>query len=448
MSDFPKRLLEDISGFPTFGPAEALAEEHMLGVIRKHFARAGYAPLETPLVERPEVLSAKGDGEIATQIYGLRLLNPAEGEGDEKDLALRFDHTIPLARYIATHTRELAFPFRRSAIGKVVRGERAKDGRYREFLQADIDAIGHGELSPLHDAEMVALIAGIFAELDFGPFTVRINNRKVLAAIIRHMGGAEETVPEIMRALDRLDKVGVEKTCAALVAHGMKEDGAKQMLEFLSTARSVPETLAFLSSAGLDAEGAHGLAELNQVIAGIEALGVPPERYTIDLAIARGLSYYTGSVFETRLDEHPDLGSIASGGRYDDLTSAFAKEKYPGVGISIGVTRLLLRLIKAGLLEARVETPARVLVTSAERDRLADYLNYAKELRAAGINAEIYLEDKSLDKQLAFADKKGFPFALIALREHFDRGTLILRNLGTGEQKEIPPADLTRVFES
>jgi histidyl-tRNA synthetase len=447
MSDFPKRLLEDVSGFPTLGPAEAIAEERLLAVIRKHFEAAGYAPLETPLVERPEVLTAKNEGEIASQIYGLRLLNPEEGASDEKDLALRFDHTVPRARYIATHARKLAFPFRRSAIGKVFRGERAKEGRYREFLQADIDAVGHGALSPLHDAEMVAIIAGIFAELDFGPFTVRINNRKVLAALIRHMGGTEDAMPELMRAIDRLEKAGKEKVALALVAHGMQQERARELLDFLPAKRSAEESLTFLESAGLDAEGSEGLGELTEVIRGLEAMGVPPERYTIDLSIARGLSYYTGSVFETQLDEHPDLGSVASGGRYAHLASAYTKESYPGVGISIGVSRLLARLIKAGIMEAKAETPAQVLVTTAERDHLAEYLNYAKELRTAGIACEIYLEEKPFDKQLAFADKKGFPFALIAMKEHFDRGIVILRNLSSGEQQELSPAALAKEFK-
>ena len=443
MAEVSKQLLEDISGFPTLTPGEALAQNRLLDVIRRHYERAGYAPLETPLVERPEILSAKSEGEITTQIYGLRLLNPEEGADDAKDLALRFDHTIPLARYIATHSREIAFPFRRSAIGKVLRGERAKDGRYREFMQADIDAVGAGELSPLHDAEMVAVIAEIFSELGVGPFTIRINNRKVLASIIRHMGGSEESIPALMRVIDHLEKVGKEKTAAALAAIGMKDESANQMLDFLLAKRSPEETLA-----ALEQTETSGREELAEVIKGIEALGVPPERYTIDLSIARGFDYYTGSVFETILDNHPDLGSVASGGRYDDLASAFSSEKYPGVGISIGVTRLLLRLIKAGLIKTDIQTPARVLITTAEPGALATYLNYAKELRAAGVNAELYLEDKPLDKQLAFADKKGFPFALIAKREHLDKQVIILRDLKTGDQKELSATETTVALSS
>jgi histidyl-tRNA synthetase len=438
MSDFPKQLLESPSGFPDFSPEESIVLEKMLAVIRAHFARAGYSPLETPLVERPEVLTAKAEGEITTQIYGLRLLNPVEGASDEKGLALRYDHTIPLARYVATHARELAFPYRRYAIGKVLRGERAKDGRYREFIQADIDVVGDTELSPLHDAEMVAVIADIFSTFNIGPFTVRINNRKVLAALLRSNGVTDEQVPIAMRAIDRLEKVGREKTLQALIDIGIAEAAAHELLESVSMQRAPDETLGFLKSAQLDAEGERGIAELAKVLEGIRALGVNEERYTIDLSIARGLDYYTGTVYETRLDEHSDLGSIASGGRYEDLAASFTNQKYPGVGISIGVTRLLLRLIKVGLIEATASTIAPVLVTTAEPTAMDVYLQYAATLRAANIACEIYLADKALDKQLHFADRKGFSLALIAKQEQLSAHTVMVRNLKTGEQQEVP----------
>ncbi len=447
MTDFPKRLLENISGFPDLSPQEAIALEKMLELIRVRFARAGYSPLETPLVERPEVLAAKAEGEITTQIYGLRLLNPAEGASDEKDLALRYDHTVPLARYVAAHSRDLAFPFRRYAIGKVLRGERAKEGRYREFIQADIDAIGDEELSPLHDAEMVAVIADIFSALDIGPFTIRINNRKVLAGLLRAHGIAAENVAKAMRCIDRLEKVGEEETGGALSELGMDAAATARLFGVLLAKRTPEETIAELKSAKLDAESAVGIAELEQVITGVSALGVSPEHYTIDLAIARGLDYYTGTVYETRLDEHPDLGSIASGGRYDDLAGTFTNHRYPGVGISIGVTRLLIRLIKAGLIDASAATMASVLVTSAERAAMSTYLQYAARLRAAGIGAEIYLADKALDKQLHFADRKGFPLALIAKQENLDASMVIVRNLKSGEQQEVPSADFVSTIQ-
>jgi histidyl-tRNA synthetase len=442
MADFPKQLLASPSGFPDFSPEESIALTRMLDIIRARFARAGYSPLITSLVERPEVLAAKSGGEITTQIYGLRLLNPVEGASDEKDLALRYDHTIPLARYVATHARELAFPYRRYAIGPVLRGERAKEGRYREFIQADIDAVGDGELSLLHDAEMVAIIADIFSALEVGAFTIRINNRKVLAALLRASGASEATVPAAMRALDHIEKVGTEKTLAALSAIGLAEASAQELLDSLTSLGASEEVFAYLENAQLDAEGEAGVAELKAVVAGIEALGVPPERYAIDLAIARGLDYYTGTVYETRLDAHPDLGSIASGGRYEDLAGAFTSQKYPGVGISIGVTRLLSRLIRAGLVDASASTTAQVLITTAEQGAMSTYLQYAAQLRAAGVSAEIYLADKALDKQLHFADRKGFPLALIAKQENLDAETVVIRDLKTGEQQVVAASDL------
>ena len=427
MADFPKQLLASPSGFPDLGPAEAIALEKMLATIRKHFELAGYSPVETPLVERPEVLTAKVEGEITSQIYGLRLLNPAAGaDGDEKDLALRYDHTVPLARYLAAHYSELSFPFRRYAIGPVFRGERAKEGRYRQFIQADIDAVGENTLSPLHDAEMVGIIAAIFMDLDIGDITIRINNRKALASIIKHMGGSEEKVPALMRAVDHLEKVGKDATSEALVALGMSKESASQMLDFISTKRSPKETIAFLESTNSD-----GAAELKEVLAGVEALGVAPERYTIDLCIARGLDYYTGTVYETTLDAHPELGSIASGGRYDDLASAFISRKLPGVGISIGVTRLLLRLIKAGVIKTDTSTPAKVLIATEEGNQPRSF-ELVVTLRSAGIRCEIYLESESLGAQLKYAEKKGFPLAI----SNKD-SVLTLHNLKSGDKAEV-----------
>ncbi len=448
MADFPKQLLENASGFPDLGPEEAIALEKMLTLIRARFARAGYTPLETPLVERPEILSAKAEGEITTQVYGLRLLNPAEGASDEKDLALRYDHTIPLARYVATHARELAFPYRRYAIGKVLRGERAKEGRYREFIQADIDVVGDGALSPLHDAEMIAVIADIFSALDIGAFIVRINNRKVLAALLRAAGAPSEQVPAMMRAIDHLEKVGGAKTKIALAELGLAEAAAEELLKSFTALATHEEVLAYLQGAQLDAEGEEGVAELMKVLTGVEALGVPPEYYAIDLSIARGLDYYTGTVYETRLRAYPDLGSIASGGRYEDLAGAFTNQKYPGVGISIGVTRLLKGLIKAELMDASAATTASVLVTTAEPLEMPTYLRYASMLRANGIDTEIYLAEKALDKQLHFADRKGFPLALIAKQENILAGTVIIRNLKSGAQQEVAASDVVSTIQT
>jgi histidyl-tRNA synthetase len=438
----PKQLLTSPSGFLDLSPAEAIAQSKFLDIVRRRFERAGFSPLETPLVEREAVLAAKGEGEISTQIYGLRLLNPdAEAVGDEKELAVRFDHTVPLARYLATHSRELPFPFRRYAIGPVLRGEKPNmsKGRYRQFTQADIDVIGDGALSPLHDAEMAAIISDIFTEFNIGSFTIRINNRKVLSALLAKAGIGEESVASAMRIIDRLEKVGRGKTAEDLEALGMPAEVARELVEALTAERSSADTLKYLEGHLGDEPG---VTELRIVIEALKDFGVPDANYRIDLSIARGLEYYTGTVYETRLDAHPDLGSIASGGRYEDLASAYIDRPLPGVGISIGVTRLLLRLIGAGLVLADTSAVAPVLVTTAERAYLSTYLRLATELRQAGVPCEVYLEDKALDKQLHFADRKGYRYALIAQMEQIVGGRWILRDLRSGEQRELAASDL------
>lgn len=437
MPMIPKQLLTSPSGFLDLSPAEAIAQNKFLDIVRKRFERAGFAPLETPLIEREAVLSAKGEGEISTQIYGLRLLNPdAEAVGDEKELAVRFDHTVPLARYLATHSRELPFPFRRYAIGPVLRGEKPNmsKGRYRQFTQADVDVIGDGALSPLHDAEMAAIISDIFTELNIGSFTIRINNRKVLSALLAKAGVSEDYMAFALRTIDRIEKVDKATTLRSLEATNISADAARELVEALTDERSSDATLKFLEGHLGDEPG---VTELRIVIEALRDFGIPEANYCIDLSIARGLEYYTGTVYETRLDEHPDIGSIASGGRYDNLADAYIDRPFPGVGISIGVTRLLLRLIKAGLVLASTSAVAPVLVTTAERAHLSTYLRMATELRQAGVACEVYLEDKALDKQLHFADRKGYRYALIAQMDQIRGGQWILRDLETGDQREL-----------
>jgi histidyl-tRNA synthetase len=449
MADFPKQLLASPSGFPDLGPAEAIAQARLLDTIRRHYELAGFSPIETPLVERPEILFAKVEGEIKTEVYGLRLLHAAEGADDTKELALRYDLTVPLARFIATHYREVAFPFRRYAIGPVFRGERAKEGRYRQFIQADIDVIGDGELAQAHDAEIVAVITKLFTELNIGGFTIRINNRKVLAGLIRGAGLSEDgAIAQAMRIIDRLEKVGRAEIIAALIKIGMEDSRAQALVEALTAKRSTAETLAHLAGQELDSGYQEGVAELEEMVRAIRALGVPEERFRLDLSIARGLDYYTGTVYETTLDDHPELGSIASGGRYADLAGSFIDRPLPGVGISIGVSRLLYRLIKLGLIEASASTTTQVLVTTAERSSLDTYLHYAAALREAGIPCEIYLAEKALDKQLSFADRKGFLLAVIAKQENLAAGTLVIRNLKSGEQQEIVASDLVSTIKN
>ncbi len=450
MNQLPKRLLQNPSGFPDLGPKEAIAQQRMLDVIRRQFISAGYVPIETPLVERPEVLLAKAGGEISTQMYGLRRLNvSADATDDTKELALRFDHTVPLARFIAANQRELAFPFRRFAIGPVFRGERPKSGRYRQFIQADIDAIGDGDLSPLHDAEMVAVIHGIFSELKIGPFTVRIGNRKVLQAILKDTGLSDDQLGDALRSIDELEKVGADTVITELKGLGLDAKDAKALIELLTDKGDSDAVLKALKARDLGPGYSEGVAELETVVNAVRDLGVPDNRFRIDLSIARGLDYYTGTVYETRLDEHPDLGSIASGGRYDDLASVYVNKQLPGVGISIGVTRLLLRLINAGLWPASESAIAEVLVTTDLGAKAFGnvYLKQAAALRAAGYPTEVYLNEKPLAKQLLYASRRGFKFAVITRNEDIKNGTVIVRNLKDSSQHETTSAQLVETIE-
>lgn len=445
MTTFPKRLLQNPSGFPDLGPGEAIALMRMLDIIRTQYERAGYVPIETPLVERPEILSAKAEGEIRAQVYGLRLMNPGpDAPDDAKELALRFDQTVPLARFVAANYAKLAFPFRRYVIGPVFRGERPKDGRYRQFIQADIDVIGDGSLNLLHDAEMVSIIAGIFNELAIGPFTVRIGNRKILQGLLQYAGLPEEKVGSASAAIDKIEKIGRERVIEMLVQMNVEEERAKTLITLLTDGRSTDETMRSLKERDNGPLFVEGVAELEKVIQGIRQLHVPEERFRVDISIARGLDYYTGTVYETRFDAYPDLGSIASGGRYDDLAHTFTDKNLPGVGISIGVTRLLLRLIKAGLMPASTTTIAPVIVTTAAdvEENSEVYLAQASQLRSAGIATEVYLANRQLSKQMQFADRRGFTIAIITREENIANKTVVIRNLKTGDQREVPDVDL------
>lgn len=440
MSDFPKNLLQSPSGFPELLPNEAIAQQRMLDVIRKHYERAGFVPIETPLVEREEVMTAKSEGEISTQMYGLRLMNPAkDSPTDSKDLVLRFDHTVPLARYVAAHQREITFPFRRYAIGPVFRGERPREGRYRQFIQADIDMIGDGILDTYHDAEVLAVIANIFTELAIGDFTIRIGNRKVLQGLLSGTGINDTAIAEALLVIDRIEKVSREDTLHALTNCGMSMEAAERTLTLLTDVRSTDEQLASLSGEDLGTQFASGVEELKTIVLGLRALGISDRHFTVDLSIARGLAYYTGNVFETRLDNHADIGSIASGGRYENLAGSFIDKQLPGVGVSIGVSRVLPRLIKTGLINAEASTIAPVVITTAMP--LAShgdlYLKQAALLRAAGIATEVYLTDRALGKELEYANKRGFLVALITGEQEIEKDTIIVRDLTSGNQVEI-----------
>jgi len=381
------------------------------------------------------VLTSKGADE--KEIYALARLFAGEGESPDTEFALHFDLTVPLARYVALHKEKLVFPFRRYQIQKVWRGERPQKGRYRELYQCDIDAIGRGSLGLLNDAEMPAVIHRIFTEMGIGAFVIRINNRRLLQGFYRWLGVSADHIAETLRTVDKLEKIGREKVIAELVTKvQLAEAVAVQILDFVADDRPVDALLAHLAAqpAMSDELFAQGVSELRAVADGVRSLGVPESGFVIDLRIARGLGYYTGTVYETKLLAHPELGSICSGGRYDDLASYFTNEKLPGVGISIGLSRLAIALIEAGVLPTDAQTPSRVLVTVLDPARMSDYLRIAGELRAAGIACEVYLEKGRVGDQLKYADRKRIPFAVIAGETEFAAGRLKLKNMRTGEE--------------
>ncbi len=432
MADKPIVKPQAISGFPEWLPEEKLVEERILQVIRQQFARFGFTPVETPAVERKAVLSAKGV--VDKEIYALSRLAAAEGEDPSTEMALHFDLTVPLARYVAQHFGKLTFPFRRYQIQKVWRGERPQAGRFREFTQCDIDIVGNGSLDPLADAEIPAVIHAIFSRIGIGRYVIRINNRKLLQGYLQSVGVAEDRVGDALRAIDALEKIGPDAVAEALASGaGLSPDAAAAVVGFV-TADADLDALASMTAGPLFAEG---VAELQGLQASLAALGVPGDVYRIDLSVARGLDYYTGTVYETQLVDRPEIGSVCSGGRYDDLASTYIRQRLPGVGISIGLTRLLARLFETGDLATAAATPASVLVTVMDRSRLADYLAMAAELRDAGIDTELYTEPKKFPAQLKYADAKGHRFAVIVGDAEFADGTVQIKDLASGGQDVI-----------
>jgi len=428
---------QPISGFPEWLPEEKLVETRLLDIIRRHFERFGFAPIETPAVERKEVLQAKGVE--SKEIYALaRLAAESEGGDPATEMALHFDLTVPLARYVAQHYARLAFPFRRYQIQKVWRGERPQAGRFREFYQCDIDIIGNGTLDVLADAEIPSVIDAIFSEAAIGRFLIRINNRKVLQGLLAAHGLDPSAFVDALRAIDALEKIGREKVAAELTGKtGLAPDKADALLDLL-----IAGDLDRLDAIADNPLLTEGLPELRHVTDGLVALGVPTDHWAVDLTIARGLDYYTGTVYETRLVDHPAVGSICSGGRYDDLASTFTRQKLPGVGISIGLTRMLSRLFEAGVVRPGAATPAPVLVTVMDRALLADCLGLAAELRQAGIATEVYTEPRKLGQQLKYADQKGFGIALILGESEKAAGEVQAKLLASAEQVSVARAGI------
>jgi histidyl-tRNA synthetase len=442
MKTISKRDLLPPSGFLELSVEESVAFYEVTKIIEEEYILGGFTPLETSIVERPAVLYANSSGETLSQGYGLRLLNPApDAVDDSKDLGLRYDHTVPLARFVAAHAHDISFPYRRFAIGPVFRGERPKDGRYRQFTQADIDIIGNETLHIYHDSEMVALVCRVFKRLNIGSFTVRIGHRKVLQGLLEVAGLADADVQnKALQEIDRIEKISHDEVLSNLKALGMEADKAEWLLSTLTSNDLAAVKMKSQQSVLL----AEGVQELEAVINGVKAYGTSESNYMIDLSIARGLAYYTGTVFETRLNDHPSVGSIASGGRYSDLAGKFVDKKLPGVGISIGLTRLMKRLIQAGLYPAERKTIANVLIASAYDDEnlRQSSLSIATMLREAGIPCEVYIEPARLGKQIQFAAKRGFKWVCITGDETLNNDAVTLKNLETGVESQVSISDL------
>ena len=430
-----------LSGFMELLPQPQQQMERMMQILRETYALYGFTPLDTPIIEASEVLLAKGGGETEKQIYRFQ-------KGDA-DLALRFDLTVPLAKYVALHGGELSFPFRRYQIGKVYRGERAQRGRFREFYQADIDVIGDGKLDITNEAEIPSIIYQTFTRLGLKRFQIRVNNRKILNGFYAMLGLTEQS-GAIMRTVDKLDKIGPDKVRELLLSDcGLREDQAAEILKFIAITGSNAEVLAALEGY----MGRHelfdtGLSELKTVVKYLADFGVPEENFAVDLTIARGLDYYTGTVYETTLLDHPEIGSVCSGGRYDNLAEYYTDRQLPGVGISIGLTRLFYVLGEQGMLNPDLPTaPADVLVLPMTED-LTPAISLSTRLRGAGVRTQLYTEQKKFKAKMNYADKIGVPYVIFLGDDEIAAGVVACKDMKTGEQTKLPFAETLDLIRS
>ena len=422
-----------LSGFMELQPDKQVQMDKMRAVLAETYARYGFTPLDTPAIEAAEVLLAKGGGETEKQIYRFT-------KGDS-DLALRFDLTVPLAKYVAANYGQLTFPFRRYQIGKVWRGERAQRGRFREFYQADIDIIGDGALDILNEAEIPAIIYDTFTRLGLHRFRIRVNNRKVLNGFFAILGLSEQA-GDVLRTIDKLDKIGADKVRELLTdTCGVTGENADEILRFIACPGTGADKLAFLEQyRGRNETFDTGLDELRTVVGYLPAFGVPEENFELDLTIARGLDYYTGTVYETVLLDHPEVGSICSGGRYDDLAGYYTNKSLPGVGISIGLTRLFYILQEQNMISDAVLTaPADVLILPMTDD-LSAAVALASELRAGGLRVQIYSEKKKFKAKIGYADKLGIPFVIFLGEDEVAQHVCALKNMATGVQEAVTSA--------
>ena len=431
-----------LSVFMDLLPAQQQQMERVMDILRTTYGRYGFTPLDTPIIEASEILLAKGGGETEKQIYRFT-------KGDS-DLSLRFDLTVPLAKYVALHYSELSFPFRRFQVGKVYRGERAQRGRFREFYQADIDVIGDESLDIANDAEIPAIIYTLFSRLGLKRFQIRINNRKILNGFYAILGLSEKS-GDIMRTVDKIEKIGADMVRAILVDdYAISDEAAGEVLRFIAIRGTNAEVLAALEQyRGKNELFDEGLNELSTVVRYLGGFGVPEENFAVDLTIARGLDYYTGTVYETTLLDHPEIGSVCSGGRYDNLAEYYTSKQLPGVGISIGLTRLFYVLGEQGMLNPDVPTaPADALILPMTED-ISAAVALATQLRAAGLRTQLYTEPKKFKARMNYADRLGVPFVLFLGDDEIKDGVVSVKNMKSGEQVKVSPAEaieLVRAF--
>ena len=422
-----------LSGFMELLPAAQIKMEKMMETLRRSYSVYGFTPLDTPVIESAEVLLAKGGGETEKQIYRF-------SKGDS-DLALRFDLTVPLAKYVAANYSNLSFPFRRYQIGKVYRGERAQRGRFREFYQADIDIIGDGKLDIINEAEIPAIIYRTFSELGLKKFKIKVNNRKLLNGFYR-LAGMSEKAADIMRCVDKLDKIGpIEVRRLLMDELHMFSHKADDVMDFMAISGTNAEVLAGLERyRDMDELFDEGLEEIRTVIKYLSDFGVPEENFVVDLSIARCLDYYTGTVYETEMTEHPEIGSICSGGRYDDLAGYYTDKVLPGVGISIGLTRLFYVLNEQGMLsDETVSAPADALVIPMTEE-LGSAISAATVLRDAGVRTQLYCEKKKFKAKMSYADKLSIPYVVLIGEDEIAEGVVAVKDMLSGRQQKLSPA--------
>lgn len=426
-----------LTGFMELLPNEQVLFNQMKASIQKSYEKFGFLPLDTPVIEMSEVLLAKAGGETEKQIYRFN-------KGDS-DLALRFDLTVPLAKYVAEYYNDLPFPFRRYQIGKVYRGEKPQRGRFREFYQCDIDIIGDGELPIITDAEIPSVIYTTFQDLGFEDFTICINNRKILNGLFDSLDLNELSV-DIMRIIDKIDKVGKDAVIGEIITLGVTQEAADTIIDFISIDGTTDEKIDALQKLSIDNETfTTGVKELIEVVNGIRSFGVPDNFFTIDLKIARGLDYYTGTVYETFLNGYRKIGSVCSGGRYENLAEFYTDKKLPGVGISIGLTRLFYQLNERNMVTAKKKSISDVLVFSLDDD-ISACLSVATYLRKFGINTEVYMDNKKVKAKMKYANKLNIPYVIIIGEEERKTGKYSLKNLSTGEQVALFLEEIAKII--